>query len=596
MTPRDYQLDCRRAILETWGEIPSDRDVFRTCVANLTTSAGKTIIAGMLLADLAPKGRCLFMADTDELCAQPIKKFARMRLFAREEKAEKFAPMAARMVVGSAQTLARRVERFPTDHFQYIFVDEAHRGSDRNKKITDHFPAAKICGLTATAFRKNLADLSKYYETVAFELGLFDLVHEGYVTKPTVLTLPVNVDIRRVRKATIGGELEYNADDLDREITPYYERVIELIKEHAPNRQILVFLPLIRSSMVFAEMCQEANLTARHVDGKSRDREEVQEAFARREFQVLCNSSLLSTGWDCQTVDCLLNLVPTRSVGMFRQKVGRIIRVLPGIIDGIDNRDARLAAIGASAKPDALILDLLWQADELGLVGPADLVAANADEKTAIERKMREKRTPEDLEAIAKEVQKEREARLIEELEKAQARAATRRSRFNDTVNSIAAMLHDRNLQQYEPVAAWHKLPVTEKLSEQMVKAGVDPESATDRGHATALVNLLFGRKAAGLCTARAVRALEKKGIVGAISMTEAKAYEILGADYPFPFGKNSMAGRTFGQVRDDYWKWLARQTWTRHSWPIVYAYLRDVKGYVERKPDKEPDMFEVLS
>jgi hypothetical protein len=68
------------------------------------------------------------------------------------------------------------------------------------------------------------------------------------------------------------------------------------------------------------------------------------------------------------------------------QKAGRIGRVLEGIIDGLKHATERKAAIAASAKPDALILDLLYHADRFGVQGPADLVAANVGERQASSR------------------------------------------------------------------------------------------------------------------------------------------------------------------------------------------------------------------
>src|SRR5260370_34090 len=78
------------------------------------------------------------------------------------EKAAERASLLMDVVIGSDQTLMRddRLTRYDPDHFGYIFVDEAHRGSDRNKKITDYFASAKVMGMTATAFRAKRADKS----------------------------------------------------------------------------------------------------------------------------------------------------------------------------------------------------------------------------------------------------------------------------------------------------------------------------------------------------------------------------------------------------------------------------------------------------
>lgn len=574
---RDYQAACREAVLTAWGE-------FRSVLVNLSTSAGKTVIAGDIIRAVKDKGRCLFIADTDELCAQPVKKFERLfEMDPAVEKAAAQAPLDWDLVVGSAQTLMRqeRLERFAPDHFSYIFVDEAHRGSDRNKTITDYFASAKVMGMTATAFRakrsdkSGLADLSDYYDTVAFEMGMFDLIDEGYLVPLKVLTLPVVVDISKVHQTMTADGMEYDRSELDTTIAPYFEEICRLVLEHAKDRQIIAYLPLIKSSKAFVEVAKHGfDINARHVDGKSSDRKEIVDAFERGEFQLLSNSALLTTGWDCPLVDCLLNLAPTRSVGLFRQKVGRIGRILPGVIDGIEDKDQRKAAIGASAKPDSLVLDLLWQVERFGVAGPSDLIAANSDEKEAIQTRLSLLKGANDLQEVSAEVQAAREKRLKDELEAAKRRAAMA---GGEPIDLVAAMLHSKKVTDYEPVANWERLPMTEKQRAWLWKNGFDPASVKNRGHVSAFMNLLFARKNGGLATYRAVAALEKAGVVDAIKFSARRAYEVLQGNYPVGFGKYAKRGTPLRGVPASYWDWCLEQPWFEIAFPIEYRYVRSI-------------------
>jgi superfamily II DNA or RNA helicase len=574
---RDYQVECRDAVLAALGEKPwyKEGDSYRSTLINLATSGGKTVIAGAIIQAVKDRGRCLFLADTDELCDQPRKKFYRLfGMVAALEKAGNRASMMSEVVIGSAQTFARenRLQRFPADHFQYIFVDEAHRGSDRNKKITDYFQQAKIIGQTATAFRAKLADLSNYYESVAYELGVFDLVDEGYNVPLKVLTLPVSVDIRQVHQTMSTEGMDYDKSELDTTIAPYYEEICRLILKHAANRSIICYLPLIKSSKEFVTIALRHDIKAAHIDGTSPDRVDLLRQFEAREIKLLSNASLLTTGWDCPRCDCLLNLAPTRSAGLFRQKAGRIGRVLDGIVEGVKDKEERKRRIASSSKPDALILDLLWQTERFGLMGPADLIAANQDEREAILIKIRRQNTPGDLQEVTAAVQEEREQALKRALDE----AARRRSYLNDAINLIAATLHGRKVLNYEPVVNWERKPVSDKQREWMVKNGIDPASAKDRGHVSALMNLIFNRKKAGLAPWRVVQALEKKGIPGAISFTDWHAYEILQGDYPFPFGKNAKNKKTLRQVPKDFYGWCAdpSRDWIRRQYPIVMDWI----------------------
>lgn len=563
--------------------------MFRSVLVNLATSGGKTVIAGSIIDAVRSRGRCLFLADTDELCDQPSKKFWRLfRMATALEKAGDRASKMADVVIGSAQTLIRpeRLQRFAPDHFHYIFVDEAHRGSDRNKVITDYFAGAKIAGQTATAFRKKLADLSDYYESVAYEMGMFDLVDEGYIVPYKVLTLPVEVDIRGVKQTMSVDGMDYDKKQLDSKIIPYYEAICKLVVKHASDRHIITYLPLIKSSQEFVEIAKGHGIYAKHIDGKSPDRESLIRQFDHGDIQLLSNSNLLTTGWDSPRCDCLLNLSPTRSPGLYRQKAGRIGRLMCPV-EHLKNKEDRKAEIAASAKPDGLILDLLWQTEKFGLVGPADLVAANQDERLAIQMSIARLTSAQDLQAISAAVQEERE----EALKKALEEAKKRRAGATDAINLIAAKLHGRKVINYEPVMKWESKVVSDKQKEWLVKQGIDPDSAKDRGHVSALMSLMWQRKRLGLASWRVVEALEKKNVKGAIHFRDEAAYKILQGDYPFPFGKYARRKATLSKIPLDMLAWCAdpKQSWIRREYPAVWDWVKrriDVRDQEDRADD----------
>ena len=48
----------------------------------------------------------------------------------------------------------------------------------------------------------------------------------------------------------------------------------------------------------------ERGFKAAEVNGESKDRAEVLKDFEDGKYNVLCNSMLLTEGWDCPSVDC----------------------------------------------------------------------------------------------------------------------------------------------------------------------------------------------------------------------------------------------------------------------------------------------------
>lgn len=580
MTPRYYQTEFVEAVLRSWGDIPGSDETFQKVVGVLPTSAGKTICAAFLFQHIVNAGgRPLFLGDTDELCSQPLAKIHKATgIICGLEKAESKASLQSDAVVGSLQSLSRktRLERFPRDHFSHIITDEAHRNPKLHQKVYEYFDRAKVLGITATAFRQNMADLSAYYDSVAYKMEMFDMINAGFMAPINVMTLPIDINIAEVKQSTSAEGRDYNAGALDTAIQPYYEAVAEGLIEKCHGRQIVSFLPLIQSSKDFVGVVQGKGISARHIDGGSTGRSDILEAFERKRFQLLSNSQVISTGWDCVTVDTLLNLRPTRSVGLFRQMAGRTVRVLPGVIDHLPGKhqaSERRAAIAASDKPWSLILDLLWQVEKFGLTGAASLMSNNEDDAAEIEKRVRKARSPEDIQEIVKAFREEKEKAIIAELE----RAARRQAMFVDA-RQLGALLHAPDLDDYRPTFSWEKGSVSDKQRQILVKNNVDMETVLNRGHASRILDEIFSRKSEGKASIATMRALIKEGVGPDKNITEAEAGVVLGDNQPFPFGRH--AGKPLTDVPDGYWDWLDGQNWFNGtSHPQAHAFMTKKLG-----------------
>src|SRR5260370_8381632 len=121
---RPYQSDAAGAIIKAWRE-----NQHAICV--MATGGGKTLIAAGTSARVRNNGggRILFLANRNELCVQPMATFAdQLGDIPALEKADSYAPLEADVVIGSVQTLSRKklLERFPRDHFAYIFAAHSH--------------------------------------------------------------------------------------------------------------------------------------------------------------------------------------------------------------------------------------------------------------------------------------------------------------------------------------------------------------------------------------------------------------------------------------------------------------------------------------
>jgi superfamily II DNA or RNA helicase len=239
MQLRGYQENAVASILAGFKE-------FDKQLAVMPTGAGKTIVFSKLAEAMQPR-RSLILAHREELIEQAVDKIAKSTgIFAQVEKAEQRASLMAPVVVASIQTLMgeQRRARWPQDHFSLVVVDEAHHAlADSYQKALQHFNA-KVLGVTATPDRGDKRNLGQYFENVAFEITMFDLIKQGYLSPVKVKALPVEIDLKNVK--SVAGD--YSAEDLGTALTPYLRSIAKALRDHAAFRKCLVFLPLIATS------------------------------------------------------------------------------------------------------------------------------------------------------------------------------------------------------------------------------------------------------------------------------------------------------------------------------------------------------------
>lgn len=485
---RPYQHEASAAILKAW-------QTNRSCLASMATGAGKTLVAAGTAAKIIGHGRVLFLANRNELCTQPLGAFRDQLGFVPAlEKAEDFAGLDERVVVASVQTLcrAKRLERWPRDHFGYIFADEAHMSAAPSwQRILDHFNSAKVCGITATPFRADAKNLKEIYEVEAYRKPLFELVDDGWLCDPDhVYKLESAISLAQVRiKQTAEGR-DYDVNDAASAIEPYFLEIARELKAKHSHRHILAFLPLVASSIKFVEACRSVGLNAVHVDGEDPERSQKLELFKRGEITLLSNSNLLHTGVDIECCDATLCLRPTRSKVLYQQIVGRSTRTLPGVLNGQLSAADRLRAIAASAKPNAVILDPMWLTEDHDLVTPSFLIAETQEIAEEINKRAGASYS---LRQLNRQIQLEREEQIRQRLE-ATARFCA------GTVNAewFAAAIHAHALVNYEPVYAWEFGPVKNMDRNILAQAGIDPDSVKNQGHARAVIREVYKRRALG--------------------------------------------------------------------------------------------------
>ena len=204
---------------------------------------------------------------------------------------------------------------------------------------------------------------------------------------------------------------------------------------------------------------------------------------------------LLTEGWDCPSVDCVIVLRPTKVRSLYCQMVGRGTRLYEG-------------------KDHLLLLDFLWHTERHELCHPANLIcespetaekmtenlAANAG--CAFDIEEAEQQASEDVVA-------DREAALADKLKEMRKR---KRALVDPLQYEMSIGAED--LSGYVPAFGWECAPPTDKQRATLEKLGILPDEIDCAGKAKLLLERLAKRRDAGLSTPKQIRVLEKYGFV----------------------------------------------------------------------------------
>lgn len=488
MQDRPYQKEAVSAIEGEWA-----KGVQKTLLV-LPTGCGKTVVFCRVAEDQVRQGgRGLILAHRGELLDQAADKLRKFTgLGCAVEKAEEHSRQSwYRMTVGSVQTLMResRLSEFPRDWFDFIIIDEAHHClADSYQRILEHFADAKVLGVTATPDRGDMRNLGSVFESLAYEYTLPKAIREGYLCPIKAQTIPLRLDLSAV--GVQSGD--FKAGDLGTALDPYLQQIADEMAQVCRDRKTVVFLPLVKTSQKFRDILNAKGFRAAEVNGNSDDRTEILRDFEAGKYNVLCNSMLLTEGWDCPSVDCIVVLRPTKIRSLYAQMVGRGTRLHPG-------------------KDHLLLLDFLWHTERHELCHPASLICEQEEVAKKMTENIEAAGCPVDIEEAEAKAQSDVVAQREEALAKTLAEMRTRKRKLVDPLQ-FEMSIQAEDLSGYVPSFGWEMGPPSEKQRQSLEKMGIFPDEIENAGKAKLLLDRLALRREEGLTTPKQIRFLESKG------------------------------------------------------------------------------------
>ena len=347
--PHRVQEEALHALRETMEE-------GRTrALAVLATGLGKTYLSAFFAGDFT---RVLFLAHQKEILLQAERSFKKVNPAWQAGfyiGSDRTVTETTEIVFASVQTLAqkRHLNRFSTDQFDLIIVDEFHHAAATSyRKIIDHFTPRFLLGLTATPDRMDGADVYAIcHHNVAFQMHFTAAIAEGFLTPFHYYGIHDTIDysqIRRIGRTYDASELEHR--QLDREVAG---NIYHSWEKHRQTKTI-GFCSSIKQAEYLAQVFREKGTTAFALTGQTTNRTKYMQAFEQGEIDVLFTVDLFNEGVDIPKVDTLLFCRPTESVAIYTQQIGRGLRlaqdkshcVIIDLIGNYRNVETKLKLLG----------------------------------------------------------------------------------------------------------------------------------------------------------------------------------------------------------------------------------------------------------
>lgn len=548
MRLRYYQEDTISGVEKAFSRV-------RSTLVQLPTGCGKTVVFNEIARRYTETmRRTLILAHRDELITQAATSLERATgIRAAIEKAERAeahetVPLLLEagapgvgpdgkplVVVGSVQSMVRRLDKFKPDHFDLVVVDECHHAAARTYRvIIDHFANAKVLGVSATPERADKVALGAVFDDVAFQYEIADAISDGWLVPIHQQVVKTeHLDLSKVR--TTAGDLNLGDLEVAMTQTDLLHEIAGPTVELSGDRQGIVFAVTVEHAYLLAEAIREQvvdrwrtlgrgepppNIVSA-LDGTSDqdERRAVLEAYRRGEVQFLVNVSLFVEGTDLPSVGVVVMASPTKSRSRYAQMIGRGTRPLPGIVDAFPERaqsPERRSAIALSPKTHVLVIDFTENSGKHKLISAADVLAGNYSEPEL---------------AMAKSMLARHEVKdILEALRRARAKIKEMEALRAQARKGYTAVTVD----PFDPFDVFGVEKgstsgprLNDKQRRALTEYGVENVDRLDVVQAAALLKTIVDRKASGLCDFKQIRTLMRRGKVKAdravgLSHTEA--------------------------------------------------------------------------
>jgi DNA repair protein RadD len=347
---RDYQ---QRAVLQLEDALAAGKNPIWVA----PTGSGKSLVIATLVERAVERGqKCLILTHRKELLAQLSHK---MPVDHGLIISGLNTDLDQAVQIASVQTLharAIRSDRLTLPSAHLIIADEAHRVLGQTwRSIIAQYPNARVAGFTATPCRGDGRGLGGVFDELIIGPQVAELVAQGHLV-PAVYYAPCDIDLKGVKTQAGDYQIKQLAERVDR--PELVGDIVSSWHRHGERRKTIAFCVDVAHSLNVAEEFRRSGARAECVHGETpkTERDAILARLVSGETEIVVNAMLLTEGYDCPDVGCIILARPTKNMGLYRQAAGRGLRPAPG------KSDVRIIDHAGACFRHGLLSDpIVWQ-------------------------------------------------------------------------------------------------------------------------------------------------------------------------------------------------------------------------------------------
>jgi superfamily II DNA or RNA helicase len=292
---------------------------YRRPLVVLPTGAGKTVVfAEKVRLEVAKRGSVLVIAHRREIIHQTSAKLTANGvvhgiIMAGEKSRSLLDVQLASVATLFARGIRREVMELPPATLGVI--DEAHHTPAHTyQQIVDAYPDTRWLGFTATPERGDGRGLGGFFDCLVEGPQVQELINLGFLVPTRVYAAP-DPDLRGVK--TVAGDYVKSQLEERMDKPKLVGDIVQHWFKHGEGRKAVVFASGVGHSVHIRDEFLKAGVKAAHIDGKTLkdERDATLAQLAHGEITVVTNCMVLTEGWDCPDIGCIILARPTQVHG-----------------------------------------------------------------------------------------------------------------------------------------------------------------------------------------------------------------------------------------------------------------------------------------